>query len=42
VLKTFSFAEGDHQRAATMLGIEEDELRNRLNQLVAGEVAVAG
>jgi DNA-binding NtrC family response regulator len=41
VLKTFSFAEGDHQRAATMLGIEEDELRNRLNQLVAGEVAVA-
>jgi DNA-binding NtrC family response regulator len=42
VLKTFSFAEGDHHRAATMLGIEEDELRNRLNQLVAGEVAVAG
>jgi DNA-binding NtrC family response regulator len=42
VLKTFSFAEGDHQRAATMLGIEEEELRNRLNQLVAGEVAVAG
>ena len=41
MLKTFSFAEGDHQRAATMLGIEEDELRNRLNQLVAGEVAVA-
>ena len=41
VLKTFSFAEGDHHRAATMLGIEEDELRNRLNQLVAGEVAVA-
>ncbi|HEX6372077.1 MAG TPA: sigma-54 dependent transcriptional regulator [Longimicrobium sp.] len=41
VLKTFSFTEGDHQRAATMLGIEEEELRNRLNQLVAGEVAVA-
>jgi DNA-binding NtrC family response regulator len=41
VLKTFSFAEGDHQRAATMLGIQEEELRNRLNQLVAGEVAVA-
>jgi DNA-binding NtrC family response regulator len=41
VLKTFSFAEGDHQRAATMLGIEEEELRNRLNVLVAGEVAVA-
>jgi DNA-binding NtrC family response regulator len=41
VLKTFSFAEGDHHRAATMLGIQEEELRNRLNQLVAGEVAVA-
>jgi DNA-binding NtrC family response regulator len=41
VLKTFSFADGDHHRAATMLGIEEEELRNRLNQLVAGEVAVA-
>jgi DNA-binding NtrC family response regulator len=41
VLKTFSFAEGDHHRAATMLGIQEDELRNRLNQLVAGEVAIA-
>ncbi|HEY0016209.1 MAG TPA: sigma-54 dependent transcriptional regulator [Longimicrobium sp.] len=41
VLKTFSFAEGDHQRAATMLGIEEEELRNRLNLLVTGEVAVA-
>ncbi|HYR06204.1 MAG TPA: sigma-54 dependent transcriptional regulator, partial [Longimicrobium sp.] len=41
VLKTFSFAEGDHQRAATMLGIEEEELRNRLSLLVAGEVAVA-
>jgi DNA-binding NtrC family response regulator len=41
VLKTFSFAEGDHHRAATMLGIEEEELRSRLNVLVAGEVAVA-
>ena len=41
VLKTFSFAEGDHHRAATMLGIEEDELRNRLNQLVAGEALTA-
>ena len=41
VLKTFSFVEGDHNRAASMLGIEEDELRNRLNQLVAGETAPA-
>ncbi len=41
VLKTFSFAEGDHQRAATMLGIDEDELRSRLNQLVGGEMVGA-
>jgi DNA-binding NtrC family response regulator len=41
VLKTFSFVEGDHNRAASMLGIEEDELRNRLNQLVAGETVPA-
>jgi DNA-binding NtrC family response regulator len=41
VLKTFSFAEGDHQKAATLLGIEEEELRNRLNQLVAGETVGA-
>jgi DNA-binding NtrC family response regulator len=42
VLKTFSFAEGDHRRAATMLGIEEDELRNRLSVAVSvgGEAAV--
>jgi DNA-binding NtrC family response regulator len=41
VLKTFSFVEGDHNRAASMLGIEEDELRNRLNRLVAGETVPA-
>ncbi|HET7462559.1 MAG TPA: sigma-54 dependent transcriptional regulator [Longimicrobium sp.] len=42
VLKTFSFVDGDHRRAATMLGIEEDELRNRLNRAVSPEaVAVA-
>jgi DNA-binding NtrC family response regulator len=41
VLKTFSFVEGNHNRAASMLGIEEDELRNRLNQLVAGETVPA-
>ena len=37
VLKTFSFVDGDHRRAATMLGIEEDELRNRLNRAVSPE-----
>jgi DNA-binding NtrC family response regulator len=41
VLKTFSFAEGDHHRAATLLGIAEDELRNRLNQAVAGDAVPA-
>jgi DNA-binding NtrC family response regulator len=42
VLKTFSFAEGDHSRAATLLGIEEEELRNRLNQLIGPETVAAG
>jgi len=41
VLKTFSFVDGDHQRAATMLGIEEDELRNRLNRAVTPETVGA-
>jgi DNA-binding NtrC family response regulator len=41
VLKTFSFAEGDHHRAATMLGMQEDELRSRLSQLLAPEPAAA-
>jgi len=41
VLKTFSFVDGDHRRAATMLGIEEDELRNRLNRAVSPEAVAA-
>ena len=41
MLKTFSFVEGNHQRAALMLGIDEDELRNRLNQAVAGDAVPA-
>jgi len=41
MLKTFSFVEGDHQRAALMLGIEEDDLRNRLNRAVAGDAVPA-
>ena len=41
VLKTFSFVDGDHHRAATMLGMEVDALRNRLNQFVGGEAVPA-
>jgi DNA-binding protein Fis len=41
VLKTFSFADGDHHKAASMLGIEEDEFRNRLSVLVSAGEAVA-
>jgi DNA-binding NtrC family response regulator len=42
ILKTFSFVDGDHQRAATLLGIEEEELRDRLTRAVGTEqVAVA-
>ena len=40
VLKTFSFVDGDHQRAATLLGIDEEALRNRLTTFVGGEAAV--
>jgi DNA-binding NtrC family response regulator len=40
VLKTFSFADGDHHKAASLLGIDEDEFRTRLGVLVAGEAAV--
>jgi DNA-binding NtrC family response regulator len=40
VLKTFSFVDGDHQRAATLLGIDEEKLRTRLTTFVGGEAAV--
>ena len=42
VLKTFSFVEGDHHRAASLLGIQEEDLRTQLSQLLAPEPAVAG
>jgi DNA-binding NtrC family response regulator len=42
VLKTFSFADGDHGRAATLLGIGEEELRARLSRLVQAEPSAAG
>jgi DNA-binding NtrC family response regulator len=41
VLKTFSFVNGDHQKAATMLGMSEEELRERLSSLLTPEHAPA-
>jgi DNA-binding NtrC family response regulator len=35
ILKTFSFVNGDHQKAATMLGLDEDALRSQLTSLLA-------
>jgi DNA-binding NtrC family response regulator len=34
VLKTFSFVEGDYRKAASLLGIKEEDLRSRLSQIV--------
>lgn len=42
ILKTFSFADGDHRRAAAMLGRDEEWLRNRLSDLLAPDPAPAG
>ncbi len=39
VLKTFSFAEGDHQKAAALLGKDEEWLRTRLSELLAPDPA---
>jgi len=41
VLKTFSFAEGDHRKAATLLGRDEEWLRGRLSELLAPDTAAA-
>lgn len=41
VLKTFSFVDGDHQKAASLLGKDEEWLRGRLGELVGAEPAVA-
>jgi DNA-binding NtrC family response regulator len=41
VLKTFSFVDGDHQRAAAMLGLSEEELRNRLSMFLVPQTATA-
>ncbi len=42
VLKTFSFAEGDHQKTATLLGREEEWVRERLSALLTPQPAAAG
>ena len=35
ILKTFSFVNGDHQKAATLLGLDEDTLRTQLTSFIA-------
>lgn len=42
VLKTFSFAGGDHGKAASLLGLDETELRTRLNELLGAEPVAVG
>jgi two-component system response regulator HydG len=37
ILKTFSFVNGDHQKAATMLGVDEDTLRTQLSTFIAAD-----
>jgi DNA-binding NtrC family response regulator len=39
ILKTFSFVNGDHQKAASMLGLDEDDLRTQLSSLLAPDAA---
>ena len=39
VLKTFSFVDGDHHKAAALLGKDEEWLRGRLSSLLAPEAA---
>jgi len=41
ILKTFSFVNGDHQKAAAMLGMDEEKLRNELSTFLA-PAGVAG
>ncbi len=41
ILKTFSFVNGDHQKAASLLGMNEDKLRSELTNLLAPETAPA-
>ena len=41
ILKTFSFVNGDHQKAASMLGMDEERLRSELSSFLAPEGATA-
>jgi DNA-binding NtrC family response regulator len=41
ILKTFSFVNGDHQKAASILGLDEEALRNQLSSLLAPDAAAA-
>jgi len=41
ILKTFSFVNGDHQKAASLLGLDEDKLRVELSTLLTPEGATA-
>ena len=34
ILKTFSFVNGDHHKAASLLGLDEDALRTQLSTLL--------
>jgi DNA-binding NtrC family response regulator len=39
ILKTFSFVNGDHQKAASMLGMDEDRLRVELSSFLGDPAA---
>jgi DNA-binding NtrC family response regulator len=41
ILKTFSFVNGDHQKAASLLGLDEEKLRTELSSLLAPATASA-
>jgi DNA-binding NtrC family response regulator len=41
ILKTFSFVNGDHQKAASLLGMDENKLRTELSNFLAPETANA-
>jgi DNA-binding NtrC family response regulator len=42
ILKTFSFVNGDHHKAASLLGMDEEKLRTELSTLLSPETADAG
>ena len=41
ILKTFSFVNGDHQKAAALLGMDEEKLRGQLTGLLTASVPAA-